>query len=577
MLIEIRQNISDIGEESALYRDDNIAFFVKEEALYTNPNRKLFATQEPVFLESESSSTFFRTEQLSRFQNEVSGVAISNSLQEMEILLFSAKLSRSRLFFIFSNNSLFFSDDLRKLLPYSKRKLRKEIAYSIVKFGETPEYLTIIEDVFTIPCGEYLSFSSKVLRQFINSKNINSVSFQRYFTIDYSEKGGSLLETQQVLMDALNSIKAKSPILFVSGGIDSTLLNYLYNEISETSYPAFFLDFSEAPEELYYAKKSVQNTKAEFIPISLDNSQILNDFVSSINQLIYPVYDNGSALVGYQLRRHLTDRNSLRSLSFIDGTLADSCYGVRNYNYQLKEGKKQPEYISILKEWFYLKAIFYGVAWKGTKPRDAYLNDEFLQDLLWNSGPYVNFWFHNAKEYTSLLKKEYEKYFNVLSKKNSNEYWPKYTVMKMLLYAAKQTTVKVYDMLQPGQVYFPFMYRNVLADQGKYTWQEKSENNIIKAPLKKILGNFIDSEFIHRKKVGLQSQTRSWILAPTIKPFIQELISRKDGVAKSMMRYSQNDLVVSFSKETPENSLVSLVLALSVIQIWCDNNNINIG
>ena len=51
----------------------------------------------------------------------------------------------------------------------------------------------------------------------------------------------------------------------------------------------------------------------------------------SIKNLIYPVYDNGSALTGFNLFNSINSNDEI----FIEGTLADSCYGVKKFTINL--------------------------------------------------------------------------------------------------------------------------------------------------------------------------------------------------------------------------------------------------
>lgn len=531
-----------------------------------------FFTQEPIFL-GYSLPAPFDEKALANIQNEVSGFAVCQTPSFQYVLLFSSKLSRSRIYYTFSSNGLLASDDLRELLLYTQKRLKQETAYAIIKFGEVPERDTIVEDIYSVPAGSYLSFDNKKLALYIKNKHIPFDEFKKYFSIKYSLTGGSLTETEQQLKIVLSAIRPQNPSVLVSGGIDSTLLNYLYNEVCDAPYQAYFLNFKETPEELEWAKRSVKNTKARFNPLVIDNSNFLKDFIGSVENLIYPVYDNGSALVGYKLNLNLNGAGSSESL--IDGTCADSCYGVRNYLQPIKQGRPQSRFMSVLKERFYMMALLSGYRWNRTKPRDAYLDDEFLQDLLWYGGPFVNFWFKNAGEYTVTLREKYKRYLDYIDRSGSYGYWEEYTVLKMMLYAAKQTTIKVYDMLKPHQVYFPFMFKNILQDQGKYTWAEKSEGYKVKAPLKKILERFIDRDFISRKKIGLQSQTLRWMNDPSAKRYIDDLLSKGD-LAPAMMGANCQKLIKGYSKENPAPPLISLVLSLSVIQLWCDLNKVSI-
>lgn len=543
---------------------------VNDKDEFTTFGGNSFFTQNPIFLSYPLLSSF-NEEALENIQNEVSGFAVCQGLSAQYVLLFSAKLSRSRIYYTFSGNAMLASDDLRELLPYSQRRLNKEIAYAILKFAEVPEHDTIIDEIYSIPVGSYLAFDSQNLALYITNKVIPNDNFKKYFKLHYSLIGGILDDTEQKLKEVLSAIRPKSPSILVSGGIDSSLLNYLYNEVCDVPYQAYFLDFKEAPEELEWAKQSVKNTKARFTPIEIDNRNFLEDFVGSVKKLIYPVYDNGSAFVGYKLNQYLGDSNL--SESFIDGTPGDSCYGIRNYLRPLKQGQNQSRFKTVLKEKIYMTALLNGYPWNRTRPRDGYLDDEFLQDLLWYGGPFVNYWFKNAEEYTITLHEKYKRYLDYIDTSANVGYWEEYTVLKMMINDAKQTTVKVYDMLKPSQVYFPFMFRNILQDQGKYAWAEKSEGYEVKAPLKKILEKFIDKEFISRKKTGLQSQTLRWMNDPSIKLYITDLLSNGD-LAPAMMGANCRKLIKGYSKENPAPSLVSLVLSLSVIQLWCDLNKV---
>ena len=536
-----------------------------------------FFTQPPILrltdTDSSNPETIHSHDDLLRLQNEVSGIVIRKDEDNIDLLAFSARISRSRLYFLIRKGSLFLSHDLRDLLPHSNRKLRKEIAYGIVKFGEAPEYHTIVEDIFCIPGGCYLSMNAGALGNCITSGSIPESLFLPYLQIRYTMTGGDPARTESKLMEVLKTLSHYNPGLLVSGGIDSTLLNFLYDQTVDQPYPAIFLDFKDAPEEYEYARRSIRGTKAEWIAVTVSNETFVDDFRDSIAQLIYPAYDNGSAFAGHLLRKHFSPGGGPGSV-FIDGTLADSCYGVRDYNFRLTVGKYQPESFSLLKEWIYVAGAYCGIRLGKTNPRDSFLNDEFLQDLLWYGGPFINTFFRNSRTYTKNLKDKYYQYAEFLHPDDRSKYWPVYTILKLLLYAGKQTTVKTYDALLPHQVYYPFMFASILEDQGRYAWEEKSEGGIVKAPLKRILEQYIDKSFIYRKKSGLQSQTRRWLLQRDARVFLIELLGRRNGIAEAMMGSKRHWLVAQFRRKEPIPDLVSLALSLSVMQYWCDIHKI---
>ena len=578
MLIELTTGVP-IGRDHTMLISKDIKVVVHSRSsmgktLVTEKSLQYF-TQAPIYSAEANTvggeTGVFDVNSLMRLENEVCGISIEIRDDQLSLLVFSARLSRPRVYFLERHDSIFLSCDIRELLPLSGRVLNKEIAYGIVKFGETPEFHSIVQDVKVVPVGSYLALDNHSLKQVLSSK-ISISDFRQYHQIKYSQTGGDVQRTKDVLRQALHSLRGYNPGLLVSGGIDSSLLNYLYNEMSSSSYPAFFLDFKEASAEKEYALRSLKKTKAELVCVEITEDNLIENFNDSVGKLIYPVYDNGSAFVGHIFSQTLHKRFGT-DLPLIDGTLADSCYGVRDYERPLLRGGYQFEFYSLVKEWIYSR-IELGGGVRSTRPRDAYLHDDFLQDLLWYGGVYSNIWFSNAKGYTSSLREKFYWYLNLLDSKHRLEYWPQYTILKMLLYAAKQTTVKVYDMLSPTQVYFPFMFQSVLADQGEYSWKEKSAGGIVKAPLKKLLEDYADSEFIYRKKSGLQSQTRKWINRSDFKIFLMDLLFSNYSVADSLMGRNSRRLQQIYRTDNPPSSILSLVLSLAVLQRWMDINRI---
>ncbi len=173
------------------------------------------------------------------------------------------------------------------------------------------------------------------------------------------------------------------------------------------------------------------------------------------------------------------------NLRLIDGTAADSCYGVWVYRQPLAKGKRQNQAVSRLKEWVYGQGLLLNEPFvrKRFFPRDSFGEDELLQELQWYAGPFANLWFKDAKKFTAALTADYSFYYSLLNEQYEDDYWARYTVLKMFLYAAKQTNVKSYDMLLPVKAQYPFLYKSILEDQGKYSWQEKSQEGIVKYSL----------------------------------------------------------------------------------------------
>jgi len=146
----------------------------------------------------------------------------------------------------------------------------------------------------------------------------------------------------------------------------------------------------------------------------------------------------------------------------------------------------------------------------------------------------------------------------------------RYSIFKMVNYAADTTNAKTYDLCgKSNQMLYPFMWKEILLDQGKYSWEEKTKNNIIKQPLKKILESYIDDSFIYRKKVGLNSSTDQWMSFEENKKLLCSTISSKDSIAIEMLgEKNLKKLVKRFSHDHPHHYISNLVISLANIEQW---------
>jgi len=529
-------------------------------------NRNLYTDQE--ILNKEKLDYEVSKKNLFKLiENDVSGVI----LEDGEFSMFSAKFSKSRIYYVADKNSMFVSFDLRKLLQYSSKRINLQSLFSIIKFGEIPERLNLIYGIFSIPSNSFTTINPNELRIIIRDGYISTKKIFYYNYINYTYSGGDLHKTKNTLLSSLELVDKYNPLFFASGGVDSSLLIQMYYQLTGKKINAHFLHFAEANSELEHVKSSLKGTNYDLLIKEIKSENFINDFESSIRHLIYPVYDNGSAFTGYKMFEGIEANNDV----FIDGSLADSCYGVRNYNNKLIEGKKQSIVKSLVKEWIYFHLSKAGLADNLSKPRDTHISSVFIQDLLWNSGYFTNFWFKSAKGFSESIEKELLNYTSLSRSPLDKDYWADYTVIKMCFYAGKQTSVKSYDMRGQNQIFYPFMFNQVINDQGNYTWSEKSINNQSKYPLKKLLEDYLPKSFIYRKKQGLQSQTVKWMLEKNNKRYFINLMEKNKVLGHRLMGKNYVNLINLYKNDKTAKLAVKNVLSLCVIGRWMDFHQID--
>lgn len=544
---------------------------------HNNEKEFLFCSEIPIISKNGKYSdyTFEQGNDLEKINEEAQNNYASFRLFKVEnktfLTIASSRFARAKIYFLKSAEGFYFSDDLRELLPYSNRQLSSSSIYSIIKYGNTPEYITIIEDIFSVPVASFLTIDIKNLHQ---RETLHFNDFKKYFKLQYEYEGSSLDTTKTLLGDIMDYHVDQNFAVPISGGIDSSLINYMMNERATDKYPAYNLSFGENDSELAFVKESVRNTKAELAIIKMLPKDFIPSFTFQAQNLIQPVGETSPVSMA-----HLFMNKQYNNHTILDGTLADGCYGSRNYNQPIISSKKthskrqlrMNELISsfLVVNNLPLKNRFF--------PRDSFVDDVFLQQIGIYVGPLSNTLFKNVDHLNKTLNGYWSDYHQVIESKLEKDYWMDYSIFKMINYASNTTIAKTFDLCgNNNNMSYPFMWRDVLIDQGKYTWEEKTKDNIIKYPLKKLIEKYASSEFIYRRKVGLNSSMENWFAFPANKKFLTDYLLQDNSVCKQMIgdRYT-NKVIKTFNAGNAHRFVLQLVMSFAMIQAWCNENNIN--
>jgi len=547
--------------------DENRFRFFSEQAIGRKENGELFRP----FLADNYLGT------IENAQNNFVGLEFRKTKTDFEFWANSARITRARLYFTIHREGIYFSPDLRALLPYSSRKLKPDSAYSILKYGDVPEYLTIVDDIFCIPVGRYLKLNEKDLKEILKRQKIDLAAFRPFFHLSFPMDGGDVAATYKLLQSNFEFLSKNNPLVPVSGGVDSTLINCLVNEFSESAYPAYYMQFGKDDPEVSFARKAVEGTKAELVIDLMHADDTIEAFEFQNEKLIQPIGESSTIAIAHFFRKMKFEKRYV-----LDGTLADGCYGSCNYNVPLFGNQKERS-LAMQKATEHLATWMKVRNTSGNEhfyPRDTNMPDKMMQFMHMYLGPFANTWFKKAREYSEELLPFWRLYYEFLDAENGrNDDWARYSVFKMVNYACKNNTAKTYDNSQPeNSAFYAFTWLDVLKDQGHYSWAEKTKDNTIKYVLKKILENYKPKEFIYRKKVGLNSSFNDWIHLEKNRTYFADLLAEKSGITGFFLGGKrQNFLVKKFQQEVLQENLANLVINLAILQGWLNRNNITIG
>jgi len=550
--------------------------------LVMEPTNFLFTSEQPYVRENGSYNILkddaILLEDLSEMaENNFAGFQFRKDKTGWKCCISSARITRARIYFILLKDGILCSDDLRELLPYSNRKLNKDGAFSILKYGDVPEYITVIDDIFCVPVGQQLTFGADELNRWCEAGNIPRSAFEFFFKLDFPMDGGNIPKTEKLMEEQFSFISTLNPLIPISGGVDSTLANCLIDKFIDRAYPAYYIQFGDDDPEVKFATEAAKATKAELEIAVFKPEDTIPSFAYQTEHSIQPIGESSTISTAY-----FFNKTGLAGHKVIDGTLADGCYGSTNYNRKvIGDIPERPVWQQRMNEWIAAQLQSRKLpGFKKFHPRDSYMNDPFMQFMDVYLGPFGNMWLKDSKEISERLLPLWQYYYSFLKAESKDQDdWMKYSVFKMVNYACKNNTAKSYDNSQPeNSGLYPFTWLSILEDQGHYSWAEKTLENTIKYPLKKILSGYMNQDFIYRKKVGLNSCFEDWIHLPELKSHFSKCLAKTDGIAAYFLDGRRKYLLNLYLANEPIHpNLARLVINLSILDAWLEKHKISVG
>ena len=516
------------------------------------------------------------SETVPKAENNFAAFEINKTTSGWSVFAVSARITRARMYFLFVEDGILWSNDLRELIPYSTREMNPMGAFSILKYGDVPEYITVVEGIHCIPVGQKLEFTEKEFEAWLKQGEIPRNAFEFFFKLDFPMDGGDIPKTEKLMEAEFDFISTLNPVVPISGGVDSTLANCLIDKFINKPYPAYYIQFGKDDSELKFAQEAAKATKAELEIALFQPEDTIPSFEYQNEHAIQPIGESSTISTAYHFMRQ-----GHSGYKIIDGTLADGCYGSTNYNQNLIGSiPERPQWQQQINEWIAAQLQSRKLPYhERFHPRDSNINNPYLQFMDVYLGPFGNMWLKDAKKHSKELLPLWNYYYDYLKpEKPQQDDWMKYSVFKMVNYACKNNTAKSYDNSQPeNSGLYPFTWKSILEDQGHYSWAEKTLENTIKYPLKKILDSYMNKDFIYRKKVGLNSCFEDWIHIPFLKDHFSKIISRPNGVAEYFLGGRKNYLLNLYSKAEPLHpNLARMVINMSILDAWLERHNISL-
>lgn len=466
-----------------------------------------------------------------------------------EIFLARDQFGIKPLYYRKEENQIAFSSELSALKESSEKKLKgslQSVDY-FLRFQYIPTPFTIYENVYKLPPGSYMTVKE-------NGDSVGPVTFWdlKFRSGEKRTEKEWLEKIEEEIEDSVRAqLVSDVPFgVFLSGGIDSTLVALKMKKLLKRPIKAFSIGFEEEGySELKYAKVA-----ASKIGIDL-HCEIMRPLdIDTLTKLIchYGEPFGDSSMVATWYVSMLARKHVPMVLSGDGGD--ESFGGYSSYEHWMKMNKRP-----------YFFDYFLGHNLKDWQSRILYM-DEKSRLNLWKD----NF-FQIPKKECNLFKQASKK-----AQRFDRLAYAQYLDFKTYLPCCILTKVDIASMYHGLEVRPPLLdikLAEVFSRLPLHLRFRKNANGeyVSKYALKKILNKYFDNDFVYRNKQGFAIPRHKWFLKDGAwrKELEQVLFDEKSQMYEWFNAETIRQLVDTHSEDQDNSSPLWL---LFVLGIWLKEN-----
>lgn len=246
------------------------------------------------------------------------------------------RMGKKPLYIAVVRGGIAFASELKAILAYRgfEPRINHSAITTVLQYGFIPDHCCIWENVFKLPPGASLSISADALRSTIVSALRQEV--RRWWRLDEIARDGQRLsaatdqenlenELDQLLRAAVQQrMKADVPFgVFLSGGIDSTMIAAMMQSQSEQPVRSFTIGFAESGyDEAHHASQIARHLGTEHTEFRVTPKEALAIIPEIAHAWDEPFADESqipTLLLSRLARQHVTVA--------LSGDGGDECFG----------------------------------------------------------------------------------------------------------------------------------------------------------------------------------------------------------------------------------------------------------
>jgi asparagine synthase (glutamine-hydrolysing) len=451
---------------------------------------------------------------------------------EMDTLLYlvSNRAGNGRMYYYQDETGMLFCSDIRFLLKIIPWQVDDLALFSILKYGAIPEPLTIAQNIAAVPVAHFLEYELK--------SGLSQTRAYFRFKFPADEYEGEIENPDHFIQPAKQKLRQSArflmryqPAILISGGIDSSLYAWYMNEIADDRLFGINCTFGDRDPEFSYAQLLAEKIGAQFYVGRMEEKDaptVLDDAVALTG---HPFSDFSSLPIVFILKYMKTQISAVKML--VEGNGGDDCFGFPDlvtqskWQYKSRFPKFAKDSVSFL-----MKGAN---SWKWETSQGLLARVLALCDVHEiNPINYflvltpVNFLGLNAyRSWDMKLNEIMEKVFWSVSGDNYHlSYHAKVTIRQLMQVNSRRWAAKAYSVGESIgiRVIYPYIWCDILIEQGRIPWPVKVHQGIIKWPLKRLLEEYMPYDFIYRPKSGFVPPFAHWLSSKNFNEITRQIL-----------------------------------------------------
>jgi len=394
-----------------------------------------------------------------------------------------------------------------------------------------------------------------------------------YFRFSFLEEHGFDLDRLSDILDACSeTLSRMNCCLLLSGGVDSTLLAHKMGERSNQNTRSYFLAFGKNDPELVFAKEASESSGSELDVIYMDENR-LYEIIDEIATSYDHPFGDGSVIPTYFLMKHIINEGEK---IIVDGTGGDGCFGFETIASEIfwelmyslptafkKLTSSMYSHSGLWKRASIVEKIFRTIvkcleidvnlgSLVGSPPNDVFSSNFEYDETI-------------GRLSTTLINK-------LIGPCSSGQIFKQRATVADIIFtcggwAAAKTDLR--NKFPEVHTLYPFLWKDVLEEQGKISWSAKVNNGIVKWPLKKLLEPYMPHYFIYRKKSGFTPDLESYMKNQKVYSLLRETFINQNTIDKFINKKKFIQLIENLQNmEHYSIPLRSLLWSLLFVELW---------